>query len=263
MVWINELPAWLLFIVIVGFTLFLSIGGQALLNPFVKKLHQDGEYDKRNDLISFYLAAVGVFYGITLGLVVVGTWKNFADAEEKVNKEAASIAALYRDVSVIPDSQAKQLKKDLKDYNLFVINIAWPLQAEGKVALQGNKEIDTLQHHLYSFKPDNLHEMAIFQEAITQYNRLLELRRLRMNTVGAGLPTYLWAILIFGGVVNIAICWLFYFENKLLQYFLNCSIALFIGIMIFIISLMDNPYRGDFRIGPDAYIDILEQLMTE
>lgn len=205
MVWINEFPAWLLFIIIVGFTLALSIGGQALLNPFVKKLHADGEYDKRNDLISFYLAAVGVFYGITLGLVVVGTWENFADAEEKVNKEAASIAALYRDVSVIPDSQSILLKKDIKDYTNFMIDVAWPLQAQGIVAVAGNQKIDTLQKHLYSFKPDNLHEMAIFQEAIGQYNDLLELRRLRMSTVGGGMPIYLWAVLIFGGIVNIAI----------------------------------------------------------
>jgi hypothetical protein len=80
--------------------LLVGLGGYFATRKWVRSLHhEDHSY---NDIVGFYLAALTVFYGITLGLLMVGVWANFSDTDGKVSREASTLAALYRDVSVYP-----------------------------------------------------------------------------------------------------------------------------------------------------------------
>ena len=46
-----------------------------------------------NEIVGFYLSAVCLFYGITLGLLAVGTWQAYSDVDSKVDEEASVLAA--------------------------------------------------------------------------------------------------------------------------------------------------------------------------
>jgi len=50
-----------------------------------------------NEVISYLLAAVVLFYGVMAGLIAVGIWEQFSSADEKVAEEAAALASVYRD----------------------------------------------------------------------------------------------------------------------------------------------------------------------
>ena len=65
----------------------------------IPRLHYDRD---ANDAVSGTVQAIGVFYGITVGLIAVGVWNTNSNASELVSKEAASIGALYRDVCGYP-----------------------------------------------------------------------------------------------------------------------------------------------------------------
>jgi hypothetical protein len=54
-----------------------------------------------NDIICF-ASAIVVFYSLTVGLIAVGVWSDCTEVRQIVSREAASIAALYRDVSGYP-----------------------------------------------------------------------------------------------------------------------------------------------------------------
>jgi hypothetical protein len=54
-----------------------------------------------------------LFYGITLGLLAVGTWQAYSELEAKVGEEASALAALYRNVSSFPDPKRAELQADL------------------------------------------------------------------------------------------------------------------------------------------------------
>ena len=38
--------------------------------------------------------------------------------------------------------------------------------------------------------------------------------------------------------------------------------ASFIGLMVFLTAAMDNPFRGQFSVSPDAYQEVLDEVMT-
>ena len=75
--WIYDLPSWQLFLLTMTITLIFAVGGLLLTRPWARRFV--GQPPAENDLVSNFLAALGVFYGITLGLIAAGTWENFAD----------------------------------------------------------------------------------------------------------------------------------------------------------------------------------------
>ena len=74
-----------------------SLAGLILTRRFI--LPHLRFHDGINDAISGAVQTIGVFYGITVGLIAVGVWNTHSNAQDVVSKEAAAIGALYRDVS--------------------------------------------------------------------------------------------------------------------------------------------------------------------
>jgi hypothetical protein len=95
----------------------------------VRQVH--GDEHSHNDVVGFFLNTIGVFYGITLGLVAVATWQAFTDVDAKVDQEASALAILYRDVSYFPEPQRSELQTDPRAYARQVIDVEWPLQRRG------------------------------------------------------------------------------------------------------------------------------------
>ncbi len=217
---------------------------------------------RHNDIVSYYLAAVGVFYGITLGLIAVGTYQNYADVDRKVAEEAASVGAIYRDVSSYPEPARSQLRGLIEEYIRFVIEEAWPQKRQGIIPSGGTERITRFQEVLAPFNATTESEKALHVETLRQFNHMVELRRLRVQSVTGGLPSTMYTVIVLGALVNIVVSWLFVVDDYKLHAFLNILMAGLLGLLVFLIAAMDNPFRGGFSVGPDAFVVIRTQLMT-
>jgi hypothetical protein len=257
--WIYDIPSWQLFLLVMFITLSFSIGGLMLSRPWARKFI--GEPPAENELVSNFLAGLGVFYGITLGLIAAGTWENFADIDGKVGEEAASLAALYRDVSYYPSPLNDSLKTNLKEYTRLIINDVWIEQQRGLIPTKDTEQISKFQKILYEFNPETNQYIAIHQEALSQFNNLIQLRRQRLQSITSGLPSTLWWVLIFGAIINIIIMWCFVTEHIQFHLLLTSIYSMLVGSLLFLIVAMDNPFRGEFSVNPDAFALVYEQLM--
>src|ERR1043165_5196911 len=107
----------------------ISLIGLFLTRRFIQpRLHY---HEGSNDAVSGTVQAIGVFYGITVGLIAVGVWNTNSNASELVSREASAIAFLYRDVSGYPSPLRDELRARVREYTVFVINEAWPAQQRG------------------------------------------------------------------------------------------------------------------------------------
>lgn len=213
-----------------------------------------------NDIVGFYFAAIVGFYGITLGLISVGVWQTFSDADNKSTREAAAIESLFRDFSSYPEPPRKALQARLLNYTENVISSAWPQQRAGQIQHGGTELMNEIQKVLYPFEPQTQGQIAIHQEALAQYNKLSELRRLRVLSATSGLPVTIWWVVILGAAASIALTWLFSVENAKRHAFLTGIYSGLIGLLIFLIAALDNPYRGEFSVGPDAFELVLDRM---
>jgi hypothetical protein len=212
-----------------------------------------------NDIVGFYFSAIVGFYGITLGLISVGVWQTFSDADNKSTMEAAAIEGLYRDFSGYPEPARTELRTSLKDYTKNVIEVAWPMQRQGLTPKGGTELMTAVQKILYPFEPQTQSQIAIHREALHQYNQLAERRRLRVLSATSGLPGTTWWVVIIGAAASILLTWLFSVENVRRHIFLTGLYSGLIGLLIFLIAALDNPYRGEFSVGPDAFELVLDR----
>src|SRR5689334_16607079 len=122
-------------LLLVGFVEFLSLVGLLLTRRYLVPKFHFGE--GINDAISGTVQAIGVFYGITVGLIAVAVWNSNTSSANLVSGEATSIAALYRDVNGYPTPIREELRAKLRQYTVFVITDSWPAQKKGQVPQGG------------------------------------------------------------------------------------------------------------------------------
>lgn len=90
----------------------------------------------------------------------------------------------------------------------------------------------------------------------------MEDRRARINSVQTGMPAALWALVIIGGLITIAITIFFDVASLRLHIWMTILLSGLLGLMIFLIATLDNPYRGAVSVGPDAMIRVYNQLIA-
>ena len=209
------------------------------------------------------MQAIGVFYGITVGLIAVGVWNTNSNAAELVSKEAVSIGALYRDVSSYPSPEREELRAKLREYTVFVIEQAWPAQkiGQGQNINIGTAILDDFQHKLHSFQPENASESALHSESLRAYNTLIEYRRLRVDAVSGGLSMVMWAVIWVGAAISIGIAYFFNIPDIKLHAILVALMGGFLAMVLFMIIINDKPFYGYVSISSDPYKLILERLI--
>jgi amino acid transporter len=257
--WVYDLPNWQFFILTVSvFILFSLLGAFAFSEKLEKRLGLTVEH---NSIVSTFLSLSSVFYGISLGLIAVGTFENFNSTEDKVNNESSALAALYRDVTILENPDKTALQGTLKRYTQYVVNEAWPLQRKGIVPKGGTALMDTFQTQFAHYLPVTDRDKIIYAEVFDQFNVLIEKRRMRLNAVNTSLPSTIWLILFIGAFVNIVLTWLLVINNKKLDIVINILSSLLLGSLIFLIAAMDNPFRGEYSVGSESFQLLLDGLM--
>ena len=248
--WVYDLPNWLFATLTISASVAFSTIGLWISRRLVLRWFGGHSY---NDIVSFYLSTAGVFYGITLGLIAVGTFTIFQDIERGVSREAAAIGALYRTAGAYPEPARSELRHLIADYTNNVIEEEWPKQRKGTPFAPSADRVTRLQKALGAFDPATEREKIIHAEALSQYSRMTEERRMRLQSIRGGLPMTMYMVVIVGAVLNIMVSWLFVVKLFRLHMVLNMLMAALLGLLVFLIAVMDNPFRGEFSVGPDAF----------
>jgi Protein of unknown function (DUF4239) len=258
MMWVYDLTSLQFALVAVGS--FVAFGFVGLLVTRWVLGRKHGHVMEANDIIGFYFGAVVGFYGITLGLISVGVWQTFADADNKATMEAVSIEALFRGVSNYNEPGRAAMQKILIDYTDHVINESWPKQKKGQRPSGGTKMFTELQKHIFSQEPQTQGQIVSHQETVKAFARANEMRRLRALSSESGLPAMIWWVMIVGAAASVVLTWLFYVENFRRHLFLTGLYSGLLGLLIFLIAALDNPYRGEFSVNSTAFQVVLERM---
>lgn len=255
------LPNWLFGTVVVGAFVLVSLAGQFVVSRL--RPHWFGEKDY-NDIVGQYLSAAGVFFGITLGLISVATWENFGAVDTAVTNEASSVGVLYRSLDNYPEPHRTMLTEQLRAYIRHEIDVSWPKQRTGITpGKKGNVLITHLHSDLARFEPKTEGQKALHAESLHQFSNMIESRRQRLTGVNTQLPSIVWVVVAGGSILNMALMWLLVVDQKVLHYLLTTILAALLGLLVFLLAIMDHPFRGAFSVGPDSFELIYDQLMTK
>lgn len=258
MLWLYDLPYGLFGLLTVTIFALFGVAGMFLTRRWVARLHTHGS---NNDIVAAYFGAIVVLYGITLGLLMVDVWTAFSEAQTKVDREAASVAALWRDVSDLPDPERALLQIDLRRYVRGVIDVGWPLQQKGIVPHNAQGDLDDIGRHLLSFEPRTEAEKILLGEGFRLYYELVEWRRSRHVSVASGLAAPLWVLVAVGAIISIAVTWAFGMENRRLHLLMTVLVSILIGTMVYLVADMDHPFMGKISVSSDPFEIVYDTLM--
>jgi hypothetical protein len=79
-----------------------------------------------NDMLAAFLQYFGVIYGLLLGLLAVATYQNRSDVQKSNANEAASLAALYRNITAYPEPSRTELQDLLREHTRYLIDSMAP-----------------------------------------------------------------------------------------------------------------------------------------
>ena len=254
MYWLYDYPNWVMGLLFCGVFVALTFGlGIFLTRATVHSwLHRE---KGANEMVGVALSSFFVLFGLA-----VATFQNYANVSDLVDKEASSIAALYRDFNGYPQPVRGQLQDRLREYARFTIEDGWPQQRKGIVPAGGTERITSLFQVLSAFEPAKKSEEIFHGEALRQFNQLVEHRRARLANVTLGLPAVLWWVVAFGALMNIVLIWMQDMEIHV-HLILGGVLASILGAVIFLIAMLDNPFRGEVSVGPDSIALVYETLM--
>lgn len=262
MYWIYDLPNWAFGSLTVATFVAIGLAGLFLTRNWVRRIHHCHGEHSQNDIVGFYMAGVTVLYGVSVGLLAIGAWATYADVQGKIDHEAAALGGLYRDISAYPEPARSIMQEDLRRYTRQVIDVGWPLQQHGIVPNNASAVLNDFQEHFMSFEPQDGRQSILAAEAYKTFNELTESRRGRLNSVTAEMPGPLWALVLAGAVICIAVSWFFHTASFSMHFWMTVLFSGLLGLLIFLIAVLDNPYRGEMSVTPEPLELVYHQIMS-
>jgi len=251
-------------LVVVGLAILIllcvfALSGLAIFSRYILPRLKLGP--EESVFTSAMMQAVMVFYGLAVALIAVSVWQTHTDAAQTISREATALGALYREVSGYPEPVRSQLQHFLREYVDYVIHEAWPQQRHGQIPSGGVGKVNDFEAKLVTFEPATEGQKILHAETLRAYSEMIEARRLRLDAVLTGLPGVLWFVIVIGALLSLGSTFFFQVEDALLHKIQVILLALFMGLIIFMIFALDRPFRGDLGLQPDPYQLIYDQLM--
>ena len=260
MIWLYNLPTWLFALLTMSGFVSLALVGLRLIHRRLNAGTLANLID--NGTVGWFFSGVTVLYGLLLGLLTVATWTNYTQATGLASQEAASLAVLYRDLAGYPLPERIQLQTQLRTYTRFIIEQSWPLQRQGFIHDGESAELLGLQDPLMGFEPTTETGKILHQEAIRTFNSLVELRRLRAESISGSVPGVIWYVVLLGALLTLTFGYLFVVKSFWFHGVLVSLLGAVIGLLIFLIAALDHPYWGEVSVSPQAYELVLSKVMS-
>jgi hypothetical protein len=231
----------------------LAVGGLVL----VQRLVPIERRQEHNDVAGFIYAVLGVAYAVLLGLMVVADWQDWQQAQETATQEANELAAVFWLAHGLPQPEGRHIQELARDYARVEVHEEWPLMERGKSSPKAYELLDGMKASVEALRPTNDAQAGLYDNELERLHELGDARRARLLEAEEGLPAILWAVLLVGGAITVGFTYLFGLRSTTVHMLMVAALALVIGLVLFTVAALDFPFRGDVRIGPEAFEQVL------
>lgn len=258
--WFYEIDTWQLGVFVVGVTFLFGVSGLILTRFW---LYESCKLNSEtNESVNGLTGGVGVFIGLLVGLMAVAAWSNFDDVGKAAGREAAQIAVIYRDIAVLNEPQKSALQNELKAYLRYVIDVAWPAHKRGESPRGGADILTQFLSTLTSYDIKSQKDQVLFAQTLSDYAKLIEARRTRLESVNVRVPGVLWVVVLCTAALSIFLTYFFHLSSFRAHVILTGIFSMVLGLMIFLLIALDSPFRGGVSIETEDYESLLKAFET-
>jgi hypothetical protein len=207
--------------------------------------------------VSPFLTVVGLVYGALLGFTVVVSWQHFSSAGAIVASEASTLTTMYGQTFAMPEPELTQMRQLLRQYTSAVAGPEWDKQGNGGTSDSARNAI-TGMYHVVGSQPPGVASNPINGAFLNQITALASDRATRIIDAKPRIPPLLFAALIFGGTVLVAVTGFLRLGSTIGHMIVSGSIAVPLGLLLCIIFSLDHPFGNERGITPAPFQHAVE-----
>jgi hypothetical protein len=242
-------------LLIVAVATLVAVGGLVL----VQSLYSTERRKQHNDVAGFIYAVLGVSYAVLLGLMLIAVWEQWNAAQDVASDEANELAGIFWFAHALPQPEGRHIQELARSYAEVVVEEEWPLMEQGRSSPKAWATLDQLRGTILGLDPPTGAQQVRYNQVLEQLHALGDARRERLLAANEGLATILWVVLIGGGVITIAFTYLFGLEDTVVHTLMVAALAMILSLSLFTVAALDYPFKGDVRIHPAAFEQVLER----
>jgi hypothetical protein len=242
-------------LLIVAVATVVAVGGLVL----VQRLVSTERRKQHNDVAGFIYAVLGVSYAVLLGLMLIAVWEHWNAAQDVASDEANELAGIFWFAHALPQPEGRHIQELARSYAEVVVEQEWPAMEQGEASPKAWATLDELRGTILGLDPPTGAQQVRYNQGVEQLHALGDARRERLLAASEGLATILWVVLIGGGVFSIAFTYLFGLENTVVHTLMVAALAMILSLSLFTVAALDYPFKGDVRIHPAAFEQVLER----
>ena len=248
------LPVAILFVII--FSVTISI----LCLRFVKKKFPHEMLKENHEVAGYIFNAFSIMFSVLISFVVYINWSDYNQAQKNVYEEINSQSNIFHLAAGFPDSIRKEMQQDILDYSKAVCNDEWYEMTIGKKSQNVKNSYNKLWDVLLQMDVSSMTHKTLYEQGISELNRLSDSRRQRYLYVENTIPGLVWFILLLSAVMSISFTYFFGMRKKIPHYILVIAFTTVTMLILFLIYVLDHPYSTDYMITPEPFKDLINQM---
>lgn len=229
---------------------------------FGRSRAHDQADDRDADSRGFLGAVISGLFIVALAFYMVIVWEEGGTAEDNASREAAAVADVYWQTSVLPQPQRDRVRELLTEYPKLVADREWPKLAVGEPDDATTEALNALHAEILSLPSTPDAVKSARERSLERMREITDLRRDRLDSAN-GLDNTGRIMLIgtiTGAVAMIVFPMLIGFTARrrhILQMSLTAAVLAFVCVLC---VGMAQPFDGWFRVEPESFTSLTEEL---
>jgi hypothetical protein len=223
----------------------LSLGGSILFAARVAEGHNDV-------LVPLFLTA-GVIYAVLLAFIVIAMWESYDGAKANTAEEASLLVPLYRDSLSMAPEKGAEMRFLLREYAHGVIDGWERFRETAQGAPAARVTVDKMLLFYGTLMPATRVREIIAEQYLGTLSQMLLDRNKRLLQAAETLSWVMWAAAIGGGIITVGMSFFLYMDRPLLQLMVTSVLSVLIGMLLFIMVILERPFLGPLGIEPEPF----------
>jgi hypothetical protein len=241
---INDVPIWLLLILVVGTIVGLVLGLVWLIRRLVPPTREGFDAEVSSQL----LGVVAALFGLLLAFIVVIAYQNYGDTQSNVSNEADALATIVRDSHALRQPDGARVRAAVGVYVRAVVKDEWPRMHQGKDSALAAAAVAGMYKAIQGVDPKSSRAVAFYDDSVQQLSTVLQARRNRLDDARGGLPWVIGVLLLVGSLIIVGYTVLVGSRSFWFHAIGAGAVAVVLGLSLVVLLDLTYPFSGDLSV---------------
>lgn len=253
-----DMPSWYLVfglkVFFVGISVALLIATRGAIAKHIELSHD------LDQSVSAVFGAVGLMFGLFLGLIAVEAWGNRDKLDDLISQEASSVIQLYRSVSALKDPDSRDVLEQIRGYTENLIEVAWPAYKRGEELDDGESIITLIHQKITAMEPKTSDQAVAYETVVASFFNMTSARSLRIDSADISIPKPFWFVIFGGSMMSIPILYFLKVPSLRLHVIFIVVYTFYLSGIVALIAILDNPMRGRISASSEPFSRVMRAM---